>query len=61
MSLTAAITVTVILLVIWIFGPIVANIRTPENLSAWYLKNIYLGLSPFIGFGLIIVWILYLI
>ena len=54
-----AITVTVLFIVIMIVAPLLANIKTPENLTAWYTSNFYKVLIPLGIGGLIIIWGVY--
>ena len=54
-----AITVTVLFIIIMIVAPLLANIKTPENLTAWYTSNFYKVLIPLGIGGLIIIWGVY--
>lgn len=59
--LILAITITVLLIIIMVIVPLIANLKTPENLTAWYTSNFYKVLIPFGLLALIIVWGLYLL
>lgn len=59
--LILAITITVLLIILVVFVPLIANIKTPENLTAWYTSNFYKVLIPFGAAVLIIVWGIYLL
>lgn len=54
-----AITVTVLFIIIMIVAPLLANIKTPENLTSWYTSNFYKVLIPLGIGGLIIIWGVY--
>ena len=59
--LILAIAITVLLIIIMVIVPLIANLKTPENLTAWYTSNFYKVLIPFGLLALIIVWGLYLL
>jgi len=59
--LILAIAVTVLLIIITVIVPLIANLKTPENLTAWYTSNFYKVLIPFGLFALMVVWGLYLL
>lgn len=54
--LTLCIIATVLLVILVIVVPILANITTPENLTDWYTSKFYLVLIPA---GLILLGILW--
>ena len=54
--LILAIAITVLLIIIMVIVPLIANIKTPENLTAWYTSNFYKALIPFGIAVLIVVW-----
>ena len=59
--LVTAITISIILLLIMIIIPFLANISTPNNLTNWYTSKFYKFLIPSILIVIIILWILYFI
>ena len=61
LMLMLAIAITVLLVILVVFVPLIANLKTPENLTAWYTSNFYKVLIPFGLLALIIVWGLYLL
>lgn len=59
--LILAIAITVLLIIIMVIVPLIANLKTPENLTAWYTSNFYKALIPFGAVALIVVWGIYLL
>ena len=59
--LILAIAITVLLVILVVFVPLIANIKTPENLTAWYTSNFYKALIPFGAVALMVVWGIYLL
>ena len=59
--LILAIAITVLLIIIMVIVPLIANLKTPENLTAWYTSNFYKVLIPFGAIALIVVWGIYLL
>ena len=59
--LILAIAITVLLIILVVFVPLIANIKTPENLTAWYTSNFYKVLIPFGAVALMVVWGIYLL
>ena len=59
--LILAIAITVLLIIIMVIVPLIANIKTPENLTAWYTSNFYKALIPFGAVALMVVWGIYLL
>lgn len=59
--LILAIAITVLLIIIMVIVPLIANLKTPENLTAWYTSNFYKVLIPFGLLALIVVWGIYLL
>lgn len=59
--LILAIAITVLLIIIMVIVPLIANLKTPENLTAWYTSNFYKVLIPFGAVALIVVWGIYLL
>ena len=59
--LILAIAITILLVILVVFVPLIANIKTPENLTAWYISNFYKALIPFGAIVLMIVWGIYLL
>lgn len=59
--LILAIAITVLLVILVVFVPLIANIKTRENLTAWYTSNFYKALIPFGAIALIVVWGIYLL
>lgn len=59
--LILAIAITILLVILVVFVPLIANIKTPENLIAWYTSNFYKALIPFGAVALIVVWGIYLL
>lgn len=54
--LTLCIVMTVLLIILVVVVPILANITTPENLTDWYTSKFYLVLIPAGLILLIILW-----
>lgn len=57
--MTTPFIVSIIITVLIVLIPILANIKTPKNLRDWYIDNAY---KAAIGLGvaaMIVVWILY--
>ena len=61
LMLILAIAITVLLIIIMVIVPLIANLKTPENLTAWYTSNFYKVLIPFGAIALIVVWGIYLL
>ena len=59
--LILAIAITILLVILVVFVPLIANIKTPENLTAWYTSNFYKVLIPFGAVALMVVWGIYLL
>ena len=59
--LILAIAITILLVILVVFVPLIANIKTPEKLTAWYTSNFYKALIPFGAVALIVVWGIYLL
>lgn len=59
--LILAIAITVLLIIIMVIVPLIANLKTPENLTAWYTSNFYKALIPFGAVALMVVWGIYLL
>lgn len=59
LMLMLAIAITVLLVILVVFVPLIANLKTPENLTAWYTSNFYKVLIPFGIAVLIVVWGIY--
>ena len=61
LMLIVAIAITILLVILVVFVPLIANLKTPENLTAWYTSNFYKALIPFGIAVLIVVWGIYLL
>ena len=61
LMLMLAIAITVLLVILVVFVPLIANLKTTENLNAWYMSNFYKVLITFGIEVLIVVWGIYLL
>lgn len=52
--LILAVAITVLLVILVVFVPLIANLKTPENLTTWYTSNFYKVLIPF-GIAILII------